>query len=72
MKKLFICLIATCFVSLSSFSSKDVVHAVQCNYKMYDANGQYLGNWSIWVPDNVSCGSKEAKALAIADYNVWN
>ena len=39
---------------------------------MYSANGTFLGTWDINVPDDMSCGSKAAKALAVADYNVWH
>jgi hypothetical protein len=41
-----------------------------CNYNMYNANGQFLGQWSISnVPDNVSCGSSQATNYAIQSYN---
>ncbi len=73
MKKivLFFCLTVT-LISTSSFTNKEELLAKTCDYKMYNSSGQYLGDWSINVPDNMSCGSKEAKALAVADYNVWN
>lgn len=60
------------FIFTSSFTSKDVFLAHKCSYKVYSADGTFLGNWDTWVPDDVSCGSSKAKALAVAEYNVWN
>lgn len=48
------------------------VQAKECIYKMYNSEGTFLGFWSVWVPDHVTCGSKKAKDLAIADYNVFH
>lgn len=62
----------TFFIITSSFTTKDLILLKQCDYNMYNSIGTYLGSWSMNIPDNVSCGSKAAKALAIADYNVWN
>lgn len=44
----------------------------ECVYKMCNSEGTFLGFWSVMVPDYVSCGSKKAKELAIADYNVFH
>ena len=72
MKKSFFGLIAIAFISLSSFTTKSsdelVLH--NCTYRMYNAAGQYLGNWTLFdVPDNISCGSDRAKQVAIDSYN---
>ena len=74
MKKAFFGLIAVAFISLSSFtsvnSSEDLLKAHNCTYRMYNAAGQYLGNWTLYdVPDNVSCGSAVATQAAIDSYN---
>ena len=60
------------FVITSSFSTKDLIVVKNCSYNMYSANGTFLGTWDINVPDDMSCGSKASKALAVADYNVWH
>jgi hypothetical protein len=52
--------------------SEGTVEAKECVYKMYNSEGTFLGFWSVMVPDYVSCGSKKAKDLAIADYNVFH
>ena len=71
MRKSFFGLIAIAFISLSSFATKStdvVLH--NCTYNMYNASGQFLGQLTLYdVPNNVSCGSSQAKEVAI-DY--WN
>lgn len=60
------------FVITSSFSTKDLIEVQTCHYNMYSASGTFLGAWSVNIPEDSSCGSKSAKALAVADYNVWH
>lgn len=60
------------FVLTASFTTEELILAKNCSYNVYNANGTFLGTWDINVPDDMSCGSKAAKALAVADYNVWN
>lgn len=64
-------LMSVIFISTSSFTTLLQASSNHCVYKMYSASGAYLGTWDIYVPANVSCGSKEAKALAIAEFNIW-
>lgn len=67
-----ILLMLVIFISTSSFTTKEVLLAHECVYKLYSGDGTFLGYWHTWVPDDVSCGSSIAKALAIAEYNVWH
>jgi hypothetical protein len=69
--KITIFTILTVFMIASSFTTKKTTNVKTCYYNMYTTTGTFLGTWSINVPDNVSCGSKEAKALAVADFKVW-
>lgn len=58
-------------ISASSFTTLLIPKANHCSYRMYSASGAYLGTWDTYVPSDVSCGSKEAKALAIAEFNIF-
>ena len=71
MKKSFFGLVAIAFISLSSFTTKDSKELLlrNCTYRMYNAAGQYLGNQTIIVNDGTSCGSAEAKSIAIDAFN---
>lgn len=64
-------MLSVIFITTSSFTITLPPTANHCVYKMYSASGANLGTWDIYVPSNVSCGSKEAKALAIAEFNIW-
>lgn len=66
-----ISLMLVIFISTSSFTTFLQPTANHCVYKMYNSKGEYLGTWDIYVPSNISCGSKEAKALAIAEFNIY-
>lgn len=75
MKNLFLGFLAIVFISMSSFTSvnNDEIIVHNCTYRMYNASGQYLGNWTLYdVPDNISCGSSTAKQVAIDSYNAFH
>lgn len=74
MKKTFFGLLAIGFISLSSFTTKESKKIVEhhCTYNMYNAEGKFLGQQTILVPDSISCGSTEAKNTAIFVYNYFH
>lgn len=71
MKKSFFGLIAIGFISLSSFTTKNSKELLmkECTYNMYNASGQYLGQQTISIFEDMSCGSSLAKRIAIDVYN---
>lgn len=71
MKNLFFGLLAIAFISLSSFTTKNSKGLLlrNCTYNMYNAAGDYLGQQSIIVNDETSCGSSVAKGIAIDAFN---
>lgn len=71
MKKLTFGILIVVFTTMSSFTQKEYIYKI-CKYNVYSTSGQYLGKWEINVPDNVDCGSKEAKSLAAASYNLYH
>jgi hypothetical protein len=79
MKKLFLSLsLGAVLLGSSAFTPREevkdeilLVH--NCTYRMYNSSGQYLGNWTLFdVPDNVACGSAQAKQVAIDSYNAFH
>ncbi len=79
MKKLFLSLsLGAVLLGSSAFASREEVKdeallAHNCTYRMYNSSGQYLGNWTLFdVPDNVACGSAQAKQVAITSYNAFH
>ena len=41
-----------------------------CTYRMYNADGDYLGNWSVYnVPADMDCSLPAVKQIAIFSYN---
>ena len=71
MKNLSFGLLAIALITLSSFTAKNSKELLLkfCNYNIYNAKGEYLGQQSIIVNDETSCGSREAKSIAITAYN---
>lgn len=72
MKNVFWGLLAIVFITMSSFTTNASFFAHTCYYKMYNSRGQYLGDWSLILPDNVPCTSTKAVNLAVASYNLYN
>ena len=70
MRKLFVGLVATVCITLTSFTTETkTMKTHDCHYRMY-SNGQYIGNWIIYdVPGDVDCGTPFLLQMAIDTYN---
>lgn len=58
-------------VKVENTKSEAIVYPSHtCTYRMYNADGKYLGIWSVYdVPADMDCGLPAVKQIAIFSYN---
>lgn len=72
MKNFLICKLAIIFITLNSFKSdKSILVEHLCRYRIRNSSGQVIGTIQFNAPDNVSCDSPKAKAVALAMFDVY-